>query len=139
MDTPLDWFALCCVLLFAKMFAISLVQGWHRIGSQRFVNQEDAGLVGRDPAVEELPQVERAARAWRNDLESITPFFALGIVYVMTGAAAASAPALFVTFTAARMAHTICYLRQLQPWRTLAYAVGIVCLFVMCVNILRTL
>jgi glutathione S-transferase len=92
MDTPLDWFALCCVLLFAKMFAISLVQGWHRIGRQRFVNPEDAGFVGRTPATEELPQVERAARAWRNDLENITPFFALGMVYLMTGASPDAAP-----------------------------------------------
>ena len=139
MDTPLDWFALCCVLLFAKMFAISLVQGWHRIGRRRFVNPEDAGFVGAVPAAQELEAVERAARAWRNDLENITPFFALGVVYVMTGAAPTAAPALFMSFTAARIAHTVCYLCHWQPWRTLAYAAGIVCLFGMCVNILRTL
>jgi uncharacterized MAPEG superfamily protein len=139
MDTPLDWFALCCVMLFAKMFAISLVQGWHRIGRLRFVNPEDAAVVGRAPASEEQPQVERAARAWRNDLENITPFFALGVVYLMTDAAPTVAPALFMIFTAARIVHTVCYLRQWQPWRTLAYAIGIVCLLAMCVNILRTL
>ena len=139
MQTPLDWLALCSVLLFAKMFAISLVQGWHRIGRRRFVNPEDAGFVGAAPATQELEAVERAARAWRNDLENITPFFALGLLYVMTGAAPAAAPALFATFTAARVAHTVCYLARWQPWRTVAYAVGVVCLFWMGANILRTL
>ena len=139
METPLDWFALCSVLLFAKMFAISLVQGWHRIGRRRFVNPEDAGFVGAAPATEELEAVSRAARAWRNDLENITPFFALGIVYVMTGASPAAAMPLFLTFTIARTVHTVCYLAQWQPWRTIAYAAGIVCLFWMGVNVLRTL
>ncbi len=139
METPLDWFALCCVLLFVKMFALSLVQGWYRIGQRRYVNPEDAAFVGRDPAVAELPQVERAARAWRNDLENILPFYALGLVYLMTGASPAVAPALFVTFTVARVAHTLCYLRQWQPWRTAAYAVGVICLLWMCVNIVRSL
>ena len=115
------------------------MQGWHRIGRQRFVNPEDAGFVGREPATHELEPVERAARAWRNDLENITPFFALGVVYVMTGAAPGAAPMLFVTFTVARAAHTTCYLARWQPWRTVAYAVGIVCLFWMGANILRTL
>jgi glutathione S-transferase len=33
----------------------------------------------------------------------------------------------------------LCYLLGLQPWRTIAYAVGIACLLAMCVNILRAL
>ncbi|WP_207766115.1 MAPEG family protein [Solimonas fluminis] len=124
-SSPLHWYALSAVLLFLKMFAISLYQGWHRISRQQFKTPEDAAFVGRPAAAEELPQVQRAARAWANDLENIPVFLALGIAYVQLGLSAAAAPWLFGVFVAARVAHTLCYLAGLQPWRTLSYAVGI--------------
>lgn len=139
MDSTLDWLALCSVILFAKMLAISLYQGRHRIGRGSFRNPEDARFAGRQPVAEELPQVQRAARAWSNDVENIPVFFALGILYVMTGASAAAAPWLFGVFTVARIAHTVFYLAQVQPWRTLSYGVGILCLFGMSAQILLTL
>ena len=42
-------------------------------------------------------------------------------------------------FTATRYAHTACFLAGLQPWRTLAYGVGILCTFAMCAHILLAL
>jgi glutathione S-transferase len=138
-NEPLYWYAVCAVILFAKMFAISTYQGLHRFRSMSFRNPEDARAVGRAPVTEEVPQVRRAAQAWLNDLESIPAFFALGLVYVLVGAAPGAAPGLFATFTVARIAHTVSYLLGLQPWRTIAYAVGIVCLLAICVNILRAL
>lgn len=139
MDSTLDCLALCSVILFAKMFAISLYQGWHRIGRGKFRNPEDARFAGHAPVAEELPEVQRAARAWSNDVENIPVFFALGILYVMTGASTVAAPWLFGIFTVARIAHTVFYLAQLQPWRTLSYGVGILCLFGMSAQILLTL
>ncbi|WP_205527325.1 MAPEG family protein [Solimonas sp. K1W22B-7] len=125
METPLHWYALSAVVLFLKMFGISLYQGYCRIGRQQFKNPEDAAFVHRAPATEELPQVQRAARAWLNDVENIPIFLALGIAYVQLGLSAAAAPWLFGLFTLARIAHTLCYLAGLQPWRTVAYSVGI--------------
>ncbi len=139
LDSTLDWLALCSVILFAKMFAISLYQGWHRIGRGSFRNVEDARFAGREPLAEELPEVQRGARAWANDVENIPVFFALGTLYVMCGASVAAAPWLFGIFTAARVSHTLCYLGQLQPWRTLSYGIGIGCLIGMSAMILRTL
>ena len=139
MESPLHWYALCAVVLFFKMFAISLYQGFHRIGRQHFRNPEDAAFVGRTAAPEELPQVQRAARAWLNDLENIPLFFALGAVYVALQLSPAAAPWLFGGFTLARIAHTVCYLAVLQPWRTMAYGVGIGCLFAMAFMILAAL
>jgi glutathione S-transferase len=95
-------------------------------------------MFGRAVA-DELPQVQRAQLAWRNDLESIPIFLSLGIVYVMVDAAPAAAPILFVTFTAARIIHSIVYLVGLQPWRTIAYATGIACMFAMSWNILQAI
>ena len=139
MESTLHWYALCVVVLFFKMFAISLYQGFHRIGRQQFCNPEDAAFVGRAAAPEELPQVQRAARAWRNDLENIPPFLALAAVYVALQLSPSLAPWLFGGFTLARIAHTVCYLAGLQPWRTMAYAVGIGCLLAIACLILAAL
>ena len=139
MNTPLEWYALSAVILFAKMLAISLFQGYHRIGKGHFRNPEDAAFSRRQPAAEELPQVQRAARAWSNDLENIPIFLLLGIAYVMLGAPAASAPWLFGIFVAARIAHTVSYLAALQPWRTLAYSIGMGCTIGLCVGIVGVL
>ncbi|WP_248751299.1 MAPEG family protein [Pseudomonas sp. MWU15-20650] len=139
MSAVLFSYALCVVVLFVKMFAISLYQGIYRIGCLTFKNAEDAKFVGRPASPEELPQVARAAQAWMNDLENIPLFFALGALYVMVGAPAEPAIWLFYTFTAARVLHTVTYLARWQPWRTLSYVVGIVCLFGLAVNIVSTL
>src|SRR5690554_1754146 len=136
MDQAEYWYAVASVLLFFKMFGISLYQGFHRIGKGTFKTPEDAAFVGREPAKEELPQVQRAARAWLNDLENIPIFLALGIAYVWVGAAPGMAVWLFLAFTAARYLHTLFYLCGIQPWRTVAYAVGVVCMFVMSIQIL---
>ncbi|MFQ6572109.1 MAPEG family protein [Pseudomonas sp. UM16] len=121
-------FALCVVVLFLKMLAISCYQGFYRISRQTFKNAEDAAFVGRPASPQELPQVSRAAQAWANDLENIPVFFFLGalcLVYYPPGQFTAG---LMVVFTVARLVHTLAYLARWQPWRTIAYAVGIICL-----------
>lgn len=139
MNEVVNWYAVSTVLLFVKMFAISLYQGYHRIGKRTFKTPEDAALAGRRAATEELPQVQRAAHAWRNDLENIPIFFALGVAYVWVEASPVLAPWLFLVFTTARYLHTVFYLSALQPWRTAAYGVGIVCLLTMCVMIIAAM
>ncbi len=135
MGTALYWYSLCVVALFLKMFALSAYQGFHRIGRRTFVNPEDAAVFNKAPAAEELPQVQRAAKAWLNDLENIPIFLGLGTAYVLTGASPGAATWLFSTFTIARILHTLMYLLGLQPWRTITYAVGILCLLGMSWNI----
>ncbi|WP_375164297.1 MAPEG family protein [Shewanella baltica] len=45
----------------------------------------------------------------------------------------------FLVFTAARYLHTLFYLCGIQPWRTVVYAVGVICMFIMSVQILAAL
>jgi uncharacterized MAPEG superfamily protein len=139
MEEAVYWYAVATMLLFLKMFAISAYQGFHRIGKSTFKTPEDAAFVGAKPAAEELPQVQRAAKAWLNDLENIPIFLALGVAYLLVEASPGSAAWLFLTFTGARYLHTVFYLAGVQPWRTVAYAVGIACMFVMCAQILIAL
>lgn len=139
MDEAVYWYALATVLLFAKMFATSLYQGFQRITKMTFKTPEDAALAGKAPAQEELPQVQKAGKAWSNDLENIPIFLGLGAAYVLVEASSGLAMWLFMLFTASRYCHTLCYLNALQPWRTISYGVGIGCMIIMCIQILVTL
>ena len=139
MEEAVFWYAVASVLLYVKMFATSLYQGFQRISKKTFKTPEDAALVGKAPAQEELPQVQKAGKAWSNDLENIPIFLALGVAYVLVDASSGLAVWLFMTFTVARYCHTLFYLAGLQPWRTIAYGVGTLCIIVMCVQILLAL
>ncbi|WP_424100493.1 MAPEG family protein [Moorena producens] len=135
MEPALYWYSLSVVVLFLKMFAISGYQGFYRLSNRVFVNSEDAQVFKKPAAEKELPQVRRAAQAWRNDLENIPIFLGLGTAYVLVGASPKAATLLFPLFTIARVLHTLTYLLGIQPWRTVAYGVGILCLFAMSWNI----
>ena len=129
MNDLLPVYAVCVVVLCLKMFAISCYQGYFRIRGRAFTNREDAAFFSRSAQLEELPQVARAARAWANDLENIPLFFVLGGLCVALHSDSAAILWLFGVFTLARVLHTVAYLMGWQPWRTLAYGVGLACLF----------
>ncbi|NBB04513.1 MAPEG family protein [Pseudomonas monteilii] len=129
-------FALCVVALFLKMFLVSCYQGYHRLRVVAFTNPEDAAVFKRAPQPAERPQVIRASRVWANDLENIPAFFALGGLAIALDSPAALTAWLCVVFTLARVLHTGAYLAALQPWRTLFYGIGVLCLLGFCVLIL---
>ncbi len=128
MSDLLPVYGLCVVMLFCKMLALSCYQGWFRLRGLAFTNPEDAAVFKRAPQSVERPQVLRAAKAWANDLENIPLFFALGGLAVALGTPAGGSAWLMVVFTLARGLHTLAYLAGVQPWRTLFYWVGILCL-----------
>lgn len=139
MSSALQVYALCVVVLFLKMFLVSCYQGYHRLRLLAFTNPEDAAVFKRAAQVAERPQVLRANKAWANDLENIPAFFALGGLAVALEATAQPTLWLSTAFTVARVLHTLAYLRGLQPWRTLCYGIGVVCLLGFCALITTTI
>lgn len=135
MSSALQVYALCVVVLFFKMFLVSCYQGYHRLRFVAFTNPEDAAVFRRIAQAAERPQVIRAAKVWANDLENIPMFFALGGLAVALEAATLPVLWLSVVFTVARVLHTLAYLRGLQPWRTLFYGIGVICLMGFCLLI----
>ncbi|MBO0495161.1 MAPEG family protein [Pseudomonas sp. Marseille-Q1929] len=129
MNDLLPVYVACVLVLCLKMFAVSCYQGYFRLRGRAFTNREDAAFFKRSAQPMELPQVARAARAWANDLENIPLFFVLGGLCVAQQSDSAVTLWLFGVFTLARMMHTLAYLMEWQPWRTLAYGVGVACLF----------
>ena len=132
MSDALQVYALCVVVLFLKMFVVSCYQGYHRLRFVAFTNPEDAAVFKRAAQTTERPQVLRAAKAWANDLENIPSFFALGGLAIALDTSAALVAWLSIVFTCARALHTWAYLAGVQPWRTLFYGVGVVCLLGFC-------
>src|SRR5206468_5485681 len=97
---------------------------------------EDYALRAATPPARADEDIERVRRAHRNDLENILPFFVLSFLYVLTKPSYGAAAIYFWGFLAARVLHSIFYIRGAQPHRTIAFAVGAVLMFVM---LLRTL
>ncbi|NER61380.1 MAPEG family protein [Pseudomonas sp. MAFF212428] len=128
MSDALSVYALCTLVLCFKMFAVSCYQGYWRLRFVAFTNPEDAAVFKQRPQPAERYEVARAARAWANDLENIPMFFALGGLAIALSAPAVAVAWLSILFTVARVLHTLTYLAGVQPWRTLCYGVGILCL-----------
>jgi glutathione S-transferase len=136
--TEYQFYALTTVILFFKMFAISIVQGIGRINAKQFVTAEDARFFAQaPPAPDEAPIVKRAAMAWRNDLENIPIFLFLGLIYVTLGIWPEGAFIYFTIFIVARILHTVAYLNGWQPWRTIFFTFGMVVCVALSIQILQ--
>jgi len=133
-----DVFVICAALLVLKMILVGHLTGYLRIKREAAINPEDVeAFRSSKPGVAlEHPEVARGLRAHRNDLESTLPFLAIGVPYLLTNPKAALASGLFVAFTVFRSVFTVCYVRGLQPWRSLSFIAGEICVLVMLVQML---
>lgn len=138
MSTAFTYWFICVAILWFKMFANSLVQGFYRVRNQHFARPDDAAYFGKgtDVQAEELPIVQRVSAIWRNDLENIPMFLIVGLGFVLADGSAGMALLYFALFSVARIAHTTFYLRPMQPWRTCAYALGVLMTVVVIVHTL---
>jgi len=135
-DAAFRAYAIACSILVLKMSAAALMTAATRSRVKQFLNPEDARVLGGAGVMQEHPDVMRMLRMHRNDLENILPFFTVGLIFVLMGASAFGAQVYFYTFTAARIVHTITYVAKMQPWRTVAFVVGTLCMVGMVVQIL---
>lgn len=142
MIPSLKIFAICCCVLSTQMLLLAAMTAARRSKVKQYSNPEDKAVAFKDATLNEgepHPEVARIQRAHRNMLESLPLFFGLGIVYVLVGASYRAAPILFITFTVARVLHSIVYIRAMQPLRTMMYAISALSLTGMMVLIVRTL
>lgn len=141
MPPELKLYAICSSILTLQMVFLGGLTAGTRAKRNGYLNPEDKA-VSFDGASfvdgADHPDTARVQRAHRNLLESLPLFFALGGIYVATGAPALGATICFLTFTAARILHTVVYLKALQPWRTIFYAIGALSLIAQVVLIMMT-
>lgn len=132
-------YAVCVALLVIKMIASAAYTASQRARVKGYVNPEDAAVAGgTELAASEIeqPEVARALRIQRNDLENIPLFFAIGLVYALLGASSFGATVYFWVFTMARILHTLAYIRNMQPARAICWGIGVLCLIGMSVAVI---
>jgi len=119
-------------LLVLKCLATSLLQAFVRVRNRRYVRPDDARFFGRDaePAEEEHILVQRGAGVWRNDLENIPFFFFLSLAMVLAGADVEWTLACCGIFVLARVSHSAFYFVPRQPFRNIAYQLGMLTMLV---------
>jgi len=125
--SPIEVWALACVALLVKILCVSVLQGVVRVRHHAYAKPEDAAFFGRGAEVLEadLPIVERAQGALRNDGENIPIFLALSLAYVLLECPPGRAPWLFGAFVLARAGHSVWMIWPTQPLRNLCYSSGV--------------
>lgn len=138
-DPSFKLYAACCAVLSFQMLVLAGMTAGTRSKHKGYMNPEDSKVSFKDAKLvegAEHPDVARVQRAHRNLLESLPLFFALGLIFVLAGGSPLGAQICFGAFTGARILHSIVYLKGLQPWRTMMYAVGALSLVGLIVQIL---
>lgn len=130
---PFKFYAICSAILALNVIVLGAMTGAKRARTKSFSNPEDAK--GGPLNEGEHPDVARVLRAHRNALENIPVFFAIGLIYTLSGASPLGAKVYFITFTAARLLHSVAHLKALQPWRSVSFGIGSLCLLGMIVQI----
>lgn len=141
MSPELKLYAICSSILTLQMLFLGGLTAGTRAKRKGYLNPEDKSVSYSDATFvdgADHPDTLRVQRAHRNLLESLPMFFALGGIYLATGAPATGATVCFLGFTVARLLHMIVYLKAVQPWRTIFYALGSLSLLAMIVLILLT-
>lgn len=137
-DNPaLKLYALVAALIGLHLILLGLWTGTVRTMRKQWVNPEDAKLNKGEQADQDHPDVLRVKRAHQNALENAVPFLAIGLVYALSGAGKGGAQAYFFTFLAARVLHSVFYLWGRQPFRSLMFAVGVLTMIGMAVQVIR--
>lgn len=104
------------------------------------LNPEDARAFKRAEVTQfDPPEVARVLRAHRNTTDNSVPFMILGLLYVMLGASGGMATGIFLGFAGIRSLYTVCYLREIQPLRTISFAIGGLLTLVMMGDMVRLL
>ncbi|MFO0567744.1 MAG: MAPEG family protein [Polyangiaceae bacterium] len=113
------------IVLCLNVLGLWVYSGVVRNRAQVTPNPEDirtitkSAQLGSDP-----PEIQRVLRAHRNAVDNIVPFALLGLLLVLWGASPLVTGILTGVFTAARLGHSLAYLGEKQPWRTISFAVG---------------
>jgi microsomal prostaglandin-E synthase 1 len=131
-------YAVCCVILSFQMLVLGAMTAAKRSGRKNYLNPEDVKVSLKDAKLigdAEHPDVARVIRAHRNLNESLPIFFALGLLLVLVDASPLGASICLGVFTGARVLHSIVYINELQPWRTMFFAIGLFSLIGMMVQI----
>jgi uncharacterized MAPEG superfamily protein len=132
-------YAVATLVLTLNLLVLWVLSGAQRARGGVAINPEDGEHFSAQVSDTDPPAVARYLRAHRNAEATIYPFLLVGLVYVLAGGGAALAIPIFSAFVVARIAHSIAYLRALQPWRTIAFALSLLAILSLILSTLYVL
>jgi uncharacterized MAPEG superfamily protein len=121
------------VFLSLNMLGLANATAFTRSQHAEVINPEDKKLNDQAAVVfdEGNDKTQRYRRAHRNALENNLLFLITGLLFVMTRPSTALAVGIFATFTICRIGHSVCYVKGVQPFRTMFFAIGMLTQVVM--------
>ena len=128
-----------CLVLSFNLLMLWVSSGALRAKGGVAINAEDGARYGAPVSELDPPAVARLLRAHRNAEATIYPFLMLGLLYVLAGGGAGMAIPIFAIFIAARIVHSIVYLKAMQPWRTIAFAISLLAILALMAAVLHVL
>lgn len=134
-------YAVSLIVLSLNLLFLWGYSGGVRSKTKTTPNKEDASTIAKGAKLIEgdPPEVARVLRAHRNAMANVVPFAILGLVYVLAGGSGTVALWVFGIFTVARLGHTVAYLGEKQPWRSLFFGLGGATTLVLVGFLVRTL
>ncbi|HVY46571.1 MAG TPA: MAPEG family protein [Minicystis sp.] len=133
----LRWFSFASAAIVLNLFFVANYTAIVRVRHKQVVNPEDAPTLDAKHADAEHAEVLRVHRAHRNAMENAVPFFVIGLLYALSAPSDVGAKVYFGVFAGARWLHTLFYLRKMQPFRTIAFIVGLLATLGMLVHVVR--
>lgn len=125
-DPVFQAYTVSALVLGANLLILANNTALTRAFSSEVVNPEDLRLSPAGTVVYEAgnDKTARYRRAHRNALENIPLFLVTAFLLALLDPPVALTIGLFSAFVAARLMHSVAYVRGLQPWRTLSFAAG---------------
>lgn len=121
------------VVLSLNLIGLANATAITRGKNKEAINPEDArpGSETKIVGLEGSDGTQRHIRAHRNALENIPLFMITGLIFVMLQPSFALAAGIFGVFTVGRIAHSVCYVKGIQPFRTISFVLGLLAQVVM--------
>jgi uncharacterized MAPEG superfamily protein len=126
-DPVFQAYLVTVTVLSLNVFGLANATAFTRGQAAEVINPEDKKLNANATVVLEggNERTQRYRRAHRNALENTPIFMITGLLLVMVGASMTVASALFGVYTVARISHSVCYVKGVQPFRTLSFVLGL--------------
>lgn len=122
-------YAATAIVLTLNLIGLANATALTRAQSSEAINPEDVPKNKDTKVVFEggNDKTARYRRAHRNALENTPVFMITALLLTLLGASATVGAALFYPFAAFRILHSVCYVKGIQPFRTIFFVLGLLC------------
>jgi uncharacterized MAPEG superfamily protein len=119
-------YAVSVMALGLNLLGLANATALTRARANEVINPEDKRLNQKASVVYDdgNDRTARYRRAHRNALENTPLFMITALVLTLMGASATVGAALFYPFVGLRILHSVCYVKQIQPFRTMAFGLA---------------